>query len=347
METKFISWDKKEEAVQALKKGEVVLFPTETVYGIASIASRQEAFDALCKAKNRPQNKPFTLMCSSLAQVVRYCEVDAGISNAMKLFMPGEVTFLLKARKGVSSLIDLGTGVVGVRVPNSPEVLDLIDRVGEPLLVSSANRSGGSPALDFEQAKSIFNGYVSLIIKGLCVSDIPSTIIDFTKEEPVLVRQGRVNADDIVKAYKDVQTTIAIGSDHGGFAYKEAIKKHLSERGYKVLDCGCDSTDSVDYPIYGKAVGRKVAHGRADLGVVVCTSGEGISIAANKVVGVRCGIGYDDVCSGKLREHNNGNVIAFGQKYMALDDVLRRVDIFLTEKFSSEKKHHRRVDELE
>ena len=347
METKCIEWKDAGLAKDALLKGEVVLFPTETVYGIAAIPTNGGAVDALRKAKGRPDNKPFTLMCSSLAQVVQYCEVNAGISEAMKRFMPGQVTFLLRGRKGIPPLIDLGTGVVGVRVPDSQEVLSLIESIGSPLLVSSANRSGMAPALNFGQAKEIFGGHVPLIIEGDCVSDVPSTIVDFTKEEPKLIRQGTVGFEEILHAFNEGKKTIAIGSDHGGFLYKEAIVKHLKESGYSVLDCGCPSTSSVDYPLYGKEVGRLVADKKAEFGVVVCTSGIGISIAANKVPGIRCGLAYDDVVTGKMREHNDANVIAFGQKYMTLEDVLRRLDIFLTEKFSLEEKHHRRVDEIE
>ena len=146
--------------------------------------------------------------------------------------------------------------------------------------------------------------------------------------------------------YQNSKKCIAIGCDHGGYGYKEEIVAHLKSRGFDVIDNGCFGTASVDYPEYGKKVGEDVVSGKADLGIVVCTSGIGISIAANKVPGVRCGVAYDDTVALKMREHNNANVIAFGQKYMALSDVLRRVDIFLCQGFSSEEKHHRRVKAL-
>ena len=87
--------------------------------------------------------------------------------------------------------------------------------------------------------------------------------------------------------------------------------------------------------------------GRAEKGILVCTSGEGIMMAANKVPSIRCGIGYDDRVSAKCVEHNNANMISFGQSYMALEDVVRRVDIFLCETFSPNPRHHRRVAEIE
>jgi ribose 5-phosphate isomerase B len=138
---------------------------------------------------------------------------------------------------------------------------------------------------------------------------------------------------------------VAIGSDHAGFELKEAIKKHLLAEGYEVIDEGTNSTDSVDYPVYGAKVGRDVVGGKAELGVVCCGSGEGICIAANKVKGVRCGIGYNLEVSGLLRQHNNGNVIAFGGRYMTPEEVMPRVDKFLTTPFEGGR-HERRVNEV-
>ena len=136
---------------------------------------------------------------------------------------------------------------------------------------------------------------------------------------------------------------IAIGADHGGYEYKEAISKHLKSKGIEVIDFGAYSNASVNYPDYGIAVGEAVRDQQADLGIVVCTSGEGIVIAANKVDGVRAGIGYNDDVSAKLKTHNNANVIGFGQGQMALVDVLRRVDIFLDSQFEGGR-HQTRVD---
>jgi ribose 5-phosphate isomerase B len=138
---------------------------------------------------------------------------------------------------------------------------------------------------------------------------------------------------------------IAIGSDHAGFELKEAIKKHLEEKGYEVIDEGTHSLDSVDYPVYGARVGRDVVGGKAEFGIVCCGSGEGISIAANKVKGVRCGIGYNLEVSGLLRQHNNGNVIAFGARFMTPEEVMPRVDKFLSTPFEGGR-HERRVEEV-
>ena len=125
---------------------------------------------------------------------------------------------------------------------------------------------------------------------------------------------------------------IAIGSDHGGFAYKEAIKKYLKDK-YEVIDVGTNDENSCHYPQFGIAAAKLVGSGQCDFGILVCTSGEGIMISANKVKGVRCAIGYNDEVSALSRQHNNANMIAFGQKFMSLDDVLRRINIFLSTDF--------------
>ena len=136
---------------------------------------------------------------------------------------------------------------------------------------------------------------------------------------------------------------IAVGSDHGGLEYKNAIKEHIEKQGHEVIDVGTYTKDSCHYPLFGAEVARKVASKECKFGVVVCTSGEGISMAANKIKGVRCGIAYNDDVARLMRQHNDANVISFGQAFMNLDDVLRRVDIFLSTEFEGGR-HQTRVD---
>ena len=139
---------------------------------------------------------------------------------------------------------------------------------------------------------------------------------------------------------------ISIGSDHAGYAYKEEIKKYLTKKGHKVDDTGTFSTDSCDYPIFGRAAAEKVANKEVDFGIVVCSSGEGIMMTANKVKGVRCGLAYNDDVARLIRQHNNANMIAFGANFMKLEDVLKRIDIFLSTDFEGGR-HERRVNEIE
>lgn len=138
---------------------------------------------------------------------------------------------------------------------------------------------------------------------------------------------------------------IALGSDHAGFELKEEIRKYLLSKGYEVLDEGCYSPERVDYPDYGEKVGEAVVNKEADYGILCCGSAEGISISANKVKGVRCGIGYNDEVSKLLRQHNDGNVIAFAGRFMTVEEVLPRVDLFLTTPFEGGR-HTERVKKI-
>lgn len=139
---------------------------------------------------------------------------------------------------------------------------------------------------------------------------------------------------------------IAIGSDHAGFLAKEEVVKFLKQEGYEVEDVGTYSKDSCDYPIFGRKVGELVASKNCEFGVVICSSGEGIMMAANKVKGIRCGIAYNDQTAELLRQHNDANVISFGANFMAIDDIKRRLKIFLNTDFLGER-HLRRVNLIE
>ena len=139
---------------------------------------------------------------------------------------------------------------------------------------------------------------------------------------------------------------IVIASDHAGFAYKTEIKTYLKNKGIQVVDVGTNSIESCDYPIFAHEAAKKVANGDAEFGILVCSSGEGIAIAANKVKGIRAGIAYNDDVARLMRQHNNANMIAFGATFMKLPDVLKRIDIFLKTPFEGGR-HERRVNEIE
>ncbi|MGN1412886.1 MAG: ribose 5-phosphate isomerase B [Anaerovoracaceae bacterium] len=139
---------------------------------------------------------------------------------------------------------------------------------------------------------------------------------------------------------------IAVASDHGGFALKEEVKKHLMERGLEVLDLGTHSEESVDYPVYGKACGEAVVSGKADLGVVVCGTGIGISIAANKVKGIRCGLCTSVEMARLTKQHNNANILALGGRTTETGLAMEIVDAWLNTEFEGGR-HQRRIDLLD
>ncbi len=138
---------------------------------------------------------------------------------------------------------------------------------------------------------------------------------------------------------------IAIGADHAGFELKEKVKQHLIEQGYQVDDNGTASTQSVDYPDFAKKVGEEVAHQQADLGVLVCGTGIGMAISANKVPGIRAANVTSEFEAKMLREHNDGNVVALGARVVDDETAVKLVDAFLTAKFAGGR-HQQRVDKI-
>ena len=140
---------------------------------------------------------------------------------------------------------------------------------------------------------------------------------------------------------------IAIGCDHGGFALKQEVMRHLDELGLAYKDFGTYSEESCDYPIYGEAVARAVAAGECARGILICGTGIGISIAANKVPSIRCALCGDCFSAKATRLHNNANVLALGALVTGPGLALEIVDIFLDTPFSEEERHSRRVSQLE
>ncbi|NNE73855.1 MAG: ribose 5-phosphate isomerase B [Acidimicrobiales bacterium] len=128
-------------------------------------------------------------------------------------------------------------------------------------------------------------------------------------------------------------TRIAVGCDHAGFALKTTLAEHLVAQGHEVVDCGTGSTDRVDYPDFGAAVGRAVAGGDAELGVAVCGSGIGIAIAANKIAGVRAATVHDVTSAQLTRQHNDANVVCFGERLIGETVAIAALDAFLAAEF--------------
>ncbi|MGN0388908.1 MAG: ribose 5-phosphate isomerase B [Suilimivivens sp.] len=140
---------------------------------------------------------------------------------------------------------------------------------------------------------------------------------------------------------------IALGSDHGGYDLKMQVMEHLKERGLEVKDFGCFGKSSCDYPDFGKAAAEAVADGTCDRGIVVCTTGIGISIAANKVKGVRCAFCTDPYLAKMTRLHNDANMLALGGGITGKNLALEIVDTFLDTEFSQGENHIRRISKIE
>lgn len=136
---------------------------------------------------------------------------------------------------------------------------------------------------------------------------------------------------------------IALGSDHGGFALKQHIIGYLTANGIPYRDFGCENTDSCDYPDFGSAAARAVAEGECEKGIVICTTGIGISMAANKVKGIRCALCGDPLTAELTRLHNDANMLALGAGIVGTSAAERIVDVFLSTRFCGLERHARRV----
>ncbi|MBO5555791.1 MAG: ribose 5-phosphate isomerase B [Oscillospiraceae bacterium] len=140
---------------------------------------------------------------------------------------------------------------------------------------------------------------------------------------------------------------LAIGCDHGGFALKQAIMKHLEARGIEYKDYGTYSDASCDYPEFGKAVAHAVADGVCERGIIICGTGIGISISANKVPGIRAALCGDCFSAEATRQHNDANVLALGARVVGEGLALKIVDTFLDTPFSNDERHIRRIAKIE
>ena len=140
---------------------------------------------------------------------------------------------------------------------------------------------------------------------------------------------------------------IAIGSDHGGFALKQALMKHLEARGLAYKDYGTSTEASCDYPVYAKAVANAVANGECERGIIICGTGIGVSIAANKVMGIRAALCGDCFSAEATRQHNDANVLCMGARVTGEGLALKIADIFLDTPFSEDERHKRRISMIE
>ena len=135
---------------------------------------------------------------------------------------------------------------------------------------------------------------------------------------------------------------IALGCDHGGYSLMQEVKKHLDSRGMEYRDFGCCSEEPVDYPVYAKKAAHAVASGECERGILICGTGIGISIVANKVKGIRAALCHDCFSAAATREHNNANMLAMGGRVIGPGLALKIVDTFLDTPFSNEERHIRR-----
>ncbi len=185
---------------KALENHGVIAFPTETVMGLGVFYDDFEGYNKLNKVKNRPEDKPYTMMLGETKNIAKYAYVDDRASKIIEAFMPGSITVLLKAKDNVPGYVTHNTGIIGIRVPSLEDIQDMLNKVGKPLLVPSANKSGEKPAFNSEEVKNIFKDELDYIVEGKCVGGVPSTLVDLTNDNIKILREGPISLDMILNA---------------------------------------------------------------------------------------------------------------------------------------------------
>ncbi len=140
---------------------------------------------------------------------------------------------------------------------------------------------------------------------------------------------------------------IALGNDHGGYRLKQEVIQYLEEQKLEYKDYGCKSEESCDYPVYAKKVAEAIVSGECDRGILICGTGIGISIAANKVKGIRAALCHDTFSAQATREHNDANILALGARVVGSGLALKIVDTFLNTEFSNDERHKNRIRQIE
>ena len=185
------------EAAAILKNGGIIAFPTETVFGLGVVYDNAESYRKLVAVKKRPPEKPFTLMCADKTDIEKYAHVDAKAKKLIEAFVPGQFTIILKAKECLPSWAVSKDGFVGIRVPDYPLVNELIRKVGKPLLVPSANKSGFPPICNESGIDTVFEGEIDGKILGKTTSNVPSTIVLINDDKIEIVREGMISKKEI------------------------------------------------------------------------------------------------------------------------------------------------------
>ena len=174
-----------------IRDNQVIAFPTETVYGLGVIYNSEQAFMNLVSTKNRRPDKPFTLMLGNKDDISKYATFSQKTKKIIDKFFPGELTILVKPNKDLYPWVTLNSNYIGIRVPDSKDVCEMINTLGEPMLVSSCNISDEPVCENFNEVYRKFNEKIAIIVEGEVVSKTPSTIVICDKEL-TLVREGKI-----------------------------------------------------------------------------------------------------------------------------------------------------------
>ena len=202
MKTKLIEKDRIEEIADLLREGKLVAFPTDTVFGLACIYDNEDAIQAMKIAKERPDSKPFPLMVGSKEQIGDIALVDNRCANIIERWMPGALTLVMKKKESVPAFVTNGEDTIAIRMADDEFVLRLINAVGKPLLVTSANISNQPSATCDSEALAQLDGRIEGVVIGNSLGARASTIIDVTNKELVVLREGPISLERILFTLK-------------------------------------------------------------------------------------------------------------------------------------------------
>ena len=197
METQRLTKKDSAQIVEILNRGGVVAFPTDTVYGLAVRYDLKEAILKMKEAKQRPETKPFPMMVSSKAQIERVAVTDARSQKLIDQWMPGALTLVFKKRPEIDELVTNRFPTIGIRMPDDDFVLEIINRVGVPLLVPSANLSGQPSCTTAEEVLKQLDGRIDAVVLGESGASTASTVCDTTGDELKILRQGPIKLEDL------------------------------------------------------------------------------------------------------------------------------------------------------
>lgn len=177
-------------AINILNEGGVIIYPTDTVYGIGCDIFNKEALDRVKQIKSNPDIKLLSFICPNLKDISKYAKVSDYAYKTMKKLLPGPYTFILPAAKNVPKKLWSKRKTVGIRIPDHPVALKIVEGLGNPIVSTSTTTRKGDLLVDPMEIKSVFNFQVDLMLASGNLSSIPSTVIDLSGEEPVIVREG-------------------------------------------------------------------------------------------------------------------------------------------------------------
>lgn len=334
-------------AAAALRRGRIVAFPTETVYGLAVNGDDPRAVARLFGAKGRPKEKALATYFAS-AQDVEKCVpgLPATARTLIRRFLPGPLTLVLPQADG---------GSLGIRAPRHRIAQELIRAAKVRVVGTSANLSGQPPATDAKQVADTFRGRIEVILDaGPTASRAASTVVELAGASWRVLREGDISSSEIGRALKACRVKqtkelklmkIALGADHRGLEVKETVKALLASLGHPVKDFGAETDDPCDYPDFALPAARAVSQGNYERAILVCNSGIGMSITANKVRGVRAALCHDVKAAEMCRRHNDANVLCLGAAWVSRKQLKAIVTTWLNTPFEGDR-HLRRLRKI-